>query len=187
MKNLKALTIAAIVILLSGLIIFFFIGKRSPFKGWVKTRSTITKFPVVTVQQKVNKKEGGPDLPSGMRSYYIVKLHGRLDGIPAKAMKEGSRADSGEEGGRERNSALTVEMTLGSERMVDTGVQLEDGSRFTYQTPVHKRLFEDARVAGSLVLAYPGYAPFKMTDIPLRRIDDNTREAELGTIKLRKE
>jgi hypothetical protein len=178
MKNLRALTIAAIVILLSGLILFFLIGKRAPFKGWVKTRSTVTKFPVVTVQQKVNKKEGGPDLPSGMRSYYSVKLHGRLEGIPEKALKEGER---------ERNSALTVEMTLGSERMVDTGVQLDDDFRFTYQTPVHKGLFEDARAVGSLVIAYPGYIPFKMTDIPLRRIDENIREAELGGIKLRKE
>ncbi|GEM_PF-2965062 len=187
MKNLRTIAIAAIFLLILGLFFFFLLRGRLPFMDRIKTRSTITKYPVVTVPQKVNKKKGGPDLPSGMRSLSVIRLRCKVEGLPIETLKGQDSTGSSEGEGREREKGLTVDMALGDERITERNIEIGEDLQFTCETSVDTRLFEKTDIVKNLTITYPGYPSFVKDEIPLKKVDKETKEVMLDKITFRKE
>ncbi|MHC9541870.1 MAG: hypothetical protein AB9903_20380 [Vulcanimicrobiota bacterium] len=187
MKTIRIITGAALLLLLLGLGIFYLLRGHLPFTRHIRTRSTIAKYPVTTVPQKINRKEGGPDLPAGMRALFLIKLSFKIEGLPPSAVKSpDSDGSSGTEGAC-RVKDLTVEAVIGAERIARNSAELSEDRQFTCETIVSQNLFDNTDIVKSLTINYPGYRPFVKNDIPLKKLDEETKEAVIDRILLRKE
>ncbi|MGV8123821.1 MAG: hypothetical protein AB2L14_29075 [Candidatus Xenobiia bacterium LiM19] len=187
MKIFRTIAIAALFLLLLGLLLFFLQKGRLPFMDHIKTRSTITKFPSVSVPQKINRKTGGPDLPAGMRSLFLIKLGFTAEGLPLSAVKSPA-SDSSSEGKRSRRTkGLTVEIEIGEVKISNKNVELNKDRQCTCETIVSQNVFDNTDIVKNITITCPGYAPFVKHDIPLKKVNEMTKEAMLEKILLRKE
>ncbi|MDQ7823159.1 MAG: hypothetical protein RDV48_10230 [Candidatus Eremiobacteraeota bacterium] len=186
MKRYTTVTMAAIFLLIAGIALFYMVGRHLFSGKHIRTRSTITKYPVATVTQKVNSKEGGPDLPAGMRSFFLIRLRFAIEGLPAAVREQGASTPAPEGENPCRIEDLNVDAAIGDEKITIKGADLTASMQIVCDIRISRESFE-ASDSMNITVTYPGYRPVVKNDVPLREIAEEVKEAVLEKIILKRE